>query len=281
MKESLGILAGVAAALLWGTYMVPFKKSNSLNVIYYQCLMAFAILISGLILTSILGFSITLNIYGVVSGLMWTIGNITALTAIANLGLSKAIPILTSLIIICSFLWGMLVFNELPAGFVMPLFGILLIIVGIVIVSTLGKSESLNVKKGFVAAIISGLVYGSQLAPLKLGNLSNNQFFFPLCFGIFLSAILIGLVKKVKIEKRLTVYGLLSGVIWNLGNLLSIFAISQLGLAKGFPIAQSAVLISTLWGIFYFREIRKPKEIIQVLFGAVVLLIGIVVLTQS
>lgn len=279
--ENIGILAGVAAAFLWGTYMVPFKKSNSSNIIYYQTLMGIGILISGFILSFLLGFSINLNIYGLLSGIMWAAANLALLSAIANLGLTRAIPLITSLIIICSFLWGALAFNELPSGFLLPSLGIFLIIFGIVIVSTLGKSESKNNKKGFLSAIISGLLFGSQLAPLKLGNLSNNEFFFPLCFGIFLSAILIGFFKKVKFENRLIPFGLLSGLIWNIGNLLSIIAISEIGLARGFPIAQSAVLISTIWGVFYFKEIRKLRQIIQVLLGAIILFIGIIILTQS
>ena len=72
--------------------------------------------------------------------------------------------------------------------------------------------------------------------------------------------------------------GILSGVIWNIGNLLSLLAISQVGLSKAIPISQSAVLVAVSWGLFFFNEIKERRYRFQILIGAVTLLTGIFVL---
>ncbi|KAL3933808.1 MAG: hypothetical protein SGPRY_000121 [Prymnesium sp.] len=52
--------------------------------------------------------------------------------------------------------------------------------------------------------------------------------------------------------------GLGTGAMWAAGNILSVHASMRLGQAIGFPLTQVCVVISALWGILYFRELRHP-----------------------
>ena len=53
-----------------------------------------------------------------------------------------------------------------------------------------------------------------------------------------------------------SVPGLSCGGLWAAGNVLSVHATLRLGQAVGFPLTQVCVVVSALWGIVYFRELR-------------------------
>lgn len=267
--------------MCWGSFMVPFKKSRSTDLIFYQLLIAIGIFVSGLIFSILLGYSFSLNIYGIISGVLWGLATLSSLVAISNLGLSRAVPLMSSLVVISTFLWGALVFNELPNGIMTGLLGVGIIILGVIVVSSTGKTESQNIKKGLMAGTIAGFIYGSQLVPIKIGNVATRDFFFPVCLGILLLSIGAFLVKREKIKKELIGFGFLSGVVWNIGNLGSLISLSLIGLSKSGPLSQFATLVAVLWGLFYFKEIRERKHKVQVLAGALILLFGIILLGLS
>lgn len=275
---NLGFLAALGAALAWGSYMVPFKKSGSSNLIQFQTLIAAGIGFSGLIASVVLGYPLSLNLYGLLSGVLWAIANAISLIAILNLGLSRAVPLMSSLVILSSFLWGALAFHELPKGFTLGLLGIGLIVLGVIIVSSTENMESRNVRKGLLAAIAAGLIWGSQLVPVKVGNVATRDFFFPVCLGIFLTGFLIAVINRVKFRKEAVGSSLASGVIWNIGNLLSLISLSLIGLAKAGPTSQAASLVAVLWGLFYFKEITRRRQKAQVLIGALILISGVITL---
>ena len=185
---------------------------------------------------------------------------------------------MSSLVILSSFLWGALVFRELTSGIITGFIGIAFIILGVITVSSTSNTQSKNTKKGLLAAILAGLIFGSQLVPIKVGNVSTQDFFFPVCFGIFITGLLISQVMKVKFKKEAVKESLLSGLIWNIGNLLSLIALSIIGLSKMGPISQSAILVAVFWGLCYFKEITQRKQVIRILAGAVILLAGVVIL---
>lgn len=62
-------------------------------------------------------------------------------------------------------------------------------------------------------------------------------------------------------------------------DLCSIFATEYLGIAIGWPIVQCQLVVSNLWGIFYYGEITGQKSIMVFLGSALVLLGGVVVLS--
>jgi glucose uptake protein GlcU len=75
--------------------------------------------------------------------------------------------------------------------------------------------------------------------------------------------------------------GLLSGLLYSLGNVCSIFAISSLGQGVGFSFIQSSMLISGLWGVCFFREILGFDRIMKWLLSSIVTIIGILLLSRE
>ena len=279
--DSIGFIYAIIAALCWGSYLVPFKKSGSQQVILFQLLMGFSIVIATTVLTLLVNFSFNLNQYGIAAGVIWALANWLSLIAIENLGLSKGVPFMASVGILFSFTLGSLAFNELPGGLLMPLVGVLFIVAGVWIAGSTGNIQSKNIKKGLMFGLVTGVLFGGQFVPIKVSGLAPTDYFFAMSVGICLTATVIALINKVKFSLLAVKESFLSGFIWTLGNLMGMLAISLIGLSKGFPITQAAVLVAVGWGLFYFKEITSFKDRRQVLFGASVLLIGIIVLGLS
>lgn len=71
--------------------------------------------------------------------------------------------------------------------------------------------------------------------------------------------------------------GAIAGCLWSLGNFCAMIATSVLGEAVGYSSCQAAVMVSGLWGIFYFGE--APRGSIYFGLGALVCTSGIVLLS--
>lgn len=281
--ENMGLLAAAGAALAWGSYSVPFKKSKSADILQFQALMSLGILIFYSSVSLLFNFPLSFNIYGLLAGILWALGNVLSLVAISNIGISRAIPVWTSTAIMVPFLLGVFILKELTStsGIILAVMGVFLITLGVFLVSITGHPEQKNIKKGILAALLAGIFFGTYLAPLKLTHLQSTEIFFPMSLGIVFVGLGYFLIKGKKFKNEAVISGLFGGTIWSVGNLLGVISISLLGLAKGYSIAQSAVLVSVLWGLFYFKEAVQKKDLIKILTGAVVLLIGVILLTLS
>lgn len=69
--------------------------------------------------------------------------------------------------------------------------------------------------------------------------------------------------------------GMLSGLLYSLGNFMSIISVTYLGLGVGYSFTQFSMLVSGLWGIFKFGEIKGRDRITNWFFSAVTAVMGI------
>ena len=76
------------------------------------------------------------------------------------------------------------------------------------------------------------------------------------------------------------VLGIMSGTVWNIGNLSSIIATSRIGLSLAYPIFQCGLFVSGAWGILLFKEMRGRDTLMYCLAG-LVLMAGVVMLTAA
>ena len=81
--------------------------------------------------------------------------------------------------------------------------------------------------------------------------------------------------------KELGVPGLLAGLFYSMGNFCSILAVEYLGQGVGFSFCQGQLLVSGLWGVFYFKEIQGRETIIKWFASAIVTVIGIIWLSSQ
>jgi glucose uptake protein GlcU len=71
-----------------------------------------------------------------------------------------------------------------------------------------------------------------------------------------------------------------AGVLWAAGNVCSIVAVLKLGQAVGYSSVQASIMVSGLWGLFYYKEV--PREHIGFwVLSAMSATMGMVLLSQQ
>ena len=157
---------------------------------------------------------------------------------------------------------------------------------------------------GLLGAVINGAWGGLNLIPLHYAqrdyNMSGASYLISYATGSMIVCLLIWALLftyhyiqrnysvSEAIEqlpawhvRELGIPGLLAGLFYSIGNFCSILAVAYLGQGVGFSFCQGSLLVSGLWGVFYFQEIRG-KETIQKWFASAILtVIGIVWLSNQ
>eukprot|EP00300_Choanocystis_sp_HF-7_P036788 c52705_g1_i1.p1 GENE.c52705_g1_i1~~c52705_g1_i1.p1 ORF type:complete len:373 (-),score=67.89 c52705_g1_i1:41-1129(-) len=140
---------------------------------------------------------------------------------------------------------------------------------------------------GLMFAVGCGVLAGSVLVPSKLApkHASDLAFTFSFATGILLASVLFFVVASVlphspgalslHLDMRISPFCLLSGVLWNVGNVSSVMATnSPLGLTIAYPLMQNAMVISGVVGIVFLKEITGRTYIIQFAIAVVVISVG-------
>jgi len=81
--------------------------------------------------------------------------------------------------------------------------------------------------------------------------------------------------------KAMALPGALSGLLWSVGNICSILSVTYLGEGVGYSMTQSAMLVSGLWGIFWFKEITSLHSIRGWMASASLAIAGILLLSYN
>ena len=272
MVDAFGFLAAFISVVGWGSYLVPMKKLQNYDTFYFQALMATGIMLSSLVIVLIVG-EFRLSLLGLLCGFLWKTGNAISLVAVKKDGISMAVPVWTSTSIVTSFLWGLFFFKENFSSLLLGVLGISLLVVGTNVVSLTGSNREKS-KTGVLLALPAGVFFGSYLVPMKISGLEPNQFLFSMALGIFVTGWSFFLAKGAKLSRSALLNGLGSGVVWNVSNFSSLYAIALLGLSIGLPLTQNSLLVAVLWGLFYFKEVKRKRGKAQVLVGALVMIVG-------
>lgn len=80
---------------------------------------------------------------------------------------------------------------------------------------------------------------------------------------------------------KIVMPGALSGVLWSIGNVSQILAVTFLGESIGVSLCQSQMIISGLLGIVLFEEIKGNKRIVSWVSSALITFVGIVFLSTE
>ena len=72
--------------------------------------------------------------------------------------------------------------------------------------------------------------------------------------------------------------GGMCGLLWSIGNFFSLISVYYLGEGVGYPLVQTAILVSGLWGIFYFKEVQGAERITKWFLSSLLTVFGILLL---
>mmetsp|Transcript_11763 Transcript_11763/g.19575 ORF Transcript_11763/g.19575 Transcript_11763/m.19575 type:complete len:400 (-) Transcript_11763:330-1529(-) len=75
--------------------------------------------------------------------------------------------------------------------------------------------------------------------------------------------------------------GGIAGGLWSLGNICSMLSVQGLGEGVGYSVVQGSMLVSGLWGVYFYREVTKRKTRLKWLASAVLTVSGILLLSYE
>ncbi len=70
-----------------------------------------------------------------------------------------------------------------------------------------------------------------------------------------------------------------AGLLWSIGNLSSMISVQYLGEGVGYSLTQASMLVSGIWGIFYFREVEGIGVRVKWFVSALITISGILLLS--
>ena len=169
-------------------------------------------------------------------------------------------------------------------------------------ISIIGQFTVTKRQMGIIAAMFNGLWGGTNLVPLHYAShegFGGPMYVISFACGSMLVTIALWAIRFVYELYRLDgavlkafhalpplyirqmwIPGSLSGILWSAGNFMCIIAVTFLGQGVGYSFTQASMLISGLWGIFYFNEIGQDM-INRWLASAVLALCGILWLSYE
>jgi glucose uptake protein GlcU len=154
---------------------------------------------------------------------------------------------------------------------------------------------------GISAAIFCGIWGGSIMVPMHFSPRKDTGVGYTISFGIGASVVTIFLwilrfgynvlcTKSILLAYQslpsfhvrvMWIAGCTSGMVWSIGNFFSIISVEFLGEGVGYSVVQAAMLVSGLWGIFYYHEIAGVTRICCWMLSAMLTVSGIILLSYE
>ena len=228
-------------------------------------------------------------------GIIFNAANILLSASISLAGMSVAFPVGGGLALV---LGGFINYFGAPKGDPVILFmGVTLIVIAIILnglasgkVSS-GTEENKAKKKGVFIAICAGILmsffYRFVASTMDLNNLENPMqgmltpygAFFIFSLGILGSNFIFNTIVMKKpfigepvsysqyFKGNLSTHsvGVLGGIIWGVGTVLSYIAAGKAGPAISYALGQGAPMIAALWGVFIWKEFKGASKPVNLL----------------
>src|SRR5208337_1311993 len=160
--------------------------------------------------------------------------------------------------------------------------------------ATVGVRSTISLHKLGVFCGLSAAVWlGSAEAPTKLVNAGFSPFIISMgmVMGAFVArwtvpTLLKGtgfLFNDLREKPHLIVWALLAGMLWAVGNTLTVFGVRNVGLAIAFPLWNMNSLVGLAWGCLLFKELRGSgaRDWAKVVGGALAIVSGAAVLAVA
>lgn len=279
----MGIIWALITAVCWGSIVLVSEKLG--GDFHSQTFgMTLGALLFSLVAFFIVQPDLNMAVFaiGVVSGIFWVIGQRNQFASVDYLGVSKIVPLSTGMQLFGTTLFGVLVFHEwrTTTEIMVGLAAICAIVAGALLTSRRSKKgnekDNQNFKKGITILLISTVGYVTYVVIIRWFEVNGWQAILPQAIGMFLGALVMSL--KHKPFNKYSMRNILTGLIWSTGNLTLLLALPLIGIATSFSLSQTGIIISTLGGIFILGEKRSKKEIIWVISGCVLIILGGVML---
>ena len=228
--------------------------------------------------------SVSLWVFGIIGGMLWSMGQNGQFRAMQYMGVSVGNPLSSGAQLVFGSLIGAIVFGEWskPIQYTLGIIALILLVIGFYFTS---KRDSDNAETNGMTDFGTGfraLTY-STVGYLSYTILFNNimkfdalAVIFPMSVGMVLGAMIF---MKFRIQfEPVVLKNTLVGLMWGVGNIFMLLAAAKAGLAIAFSFSQLGVVISIVGGILFLGETKTRKEMRWLTIGIACFIVGAVLL---
>lgn len=284
--NTIALLIGLCPLIGWGLYPTIASKfgGKPTNQIVGS---TFGTLIFAYIYFLITGLSMPTGIkfiLSLLSGAGWAFGQIMSFKAFKLVGSSRVMPITTALQLIVTALWGVFALGNWNgiSNKIIGFIALIIIIIGATMTSWQehsDKQESSKMKKAVLFLVVGVIGYWLYSAAPQATNISGKYAFLPQALGMFLTAVIYCLfhIKENNVFKQKVSYlQIISGFFFAFAALTYLISAqpNMNGLATGFVLSQTSVVLATLTGIYFLNERKTKKEMIVTILGLLLIILA-------
>lgn len=285
--NTTAILVGLGPLLGWGLYPTIASKigGKPVNQILGSTL---GTLIFALVLAMIKGLALPSGaalFFSVLSGIGWGTAQIITFHSFTLIGSSKAMPITTAFQLLGASLWGVFYLGDWPTATAKMIgFTALAVIILGAWMTVWSEHKTPENKSALTKAVVLLAVgeigYWLYSAAPQQAKIDGMHAFLPQAIGMVLAAVVYAIMMTVKGKERSPFVEAVSYKQVFSGFFFAFAALTYLisaqpdmnGLATGFILSQTSVVLATLTGIWFLGQKKTSKEMVVTVCGLILIL---------
>ena len=226
----------------------------------------------------------------ILSGIGWAVAQVITFYSFTLIGSSRAMPVTTAFQLLGASLWGVVALGDWPTmvdkvvGFV----ALAVIILGAwmtVWSEHKTKENSNSLRKAVVVLLIGEIGYWAYSAAPQAASISGKQAFLPQAIGMVIVGVIYGIITLTRKQgnpfaQKVTYKQIISGFFFAFAALTYLISAqpNMNGLATGFILSQTSVVLATLTGIWFLGQKKTHREM-AVTVGGLILIIAAAAIT--
>lgn len=286
--NGIALLIGLGPLLGWGLFPTIASKigGKPVNQIIGT---TFGTFIFALVYNLVQGIALPSGaalIWSIISGIGWASAQILTFHSFTLVGSSRAMPITTAFQLLGTSLWGVFALGDWPStsdklvGFL----ALALIILGAWMTTWSEHrtdENSAKLRKAVIILLVGEIGYWAYSAAPQAAKIDGSESFLPQAIGMCLVAICYAVYLKVKEPSQRSALAqggsykqIISGFFFAFAALTYLISAqpNMNGLATGFILSQTSVVLATLTGIWFLHEKKTKKEMVVTLIGLAIII---------
>lgn len=242
---------------------------------------------------------------GLISGVLWTVGQAFQFVAIKAMGgVSVAVPLSMTSQLVGNALLAAALLGEwtTAAQWIIGVIAIILIIIGVLLIQAKSSSQesgASKTKKGLLPLLISTLGFvGYFITPKLLQSLMHVPssvisvdhgiqymitIIFPQSIGMVICAYLYVVLishENKNLHAAVTWKNTITGIVWAIGNIVMFISIANIGQTIASTLSQLGFIVGAFGGILILHEKKTSRQLWMITLGSIVALIGAIVISN-